>query len=85
MSSFFQPAVFFETPQPGAFVGDAGADVFEVAVGHYTSGTTRGGNADGRSTPFCWWIPRVPVFKSASVDFFLGRSVMSIVWMVAAR
>lgn len=59
---FSSQQFFFETPQPGAVVGDAWADVFEVAVGHYTSGTTRGGNADGRRA-----VVAPPFFVDTSV------------------
>lgn len=55
-------------------MGDARADVFEVAVGHYTSGSPRGGNADGSL-----WIPRVPVFSHQLrwIFFWEGRSCHS--------
>ena len=57
-------------------MGDARADVFEVAVGHYTSGTTRGGNADGRravvAPPFFVDTSGIPVFTMSFGGFFLG-------------
>ena len=71
--------MFFSLPQPGAFVGDARADVYEVAVGYYTSGTARGDTGCrwilSIFAPDSLWIPRYPFFNSDSVGCFFGRLV----------